>query len=243
METIKNPTITHFNAAPTVNTLLCAAKEAAKLPIPSPRHSRRFPPTAHLFETMTNLNLDPVHVYGMTKPTVLSPKATHAPLGTTSPERKIRPHGTPRPRLPHLPQRPHHQAQPAPRPTHRHRMQTARKSARSSFMGNTCAKEYYNDSEATAELFAGGVLHSGDLAVRHEDGSVQILDRAKDIIISGGENISSVALEAMLVQHDRVLEAGVVAVRDEKWGERPVAFVTVDERGMGVRMERNKHLD
>ncbi|CRK23646.1 hypothetical protein BN1708_018045, partial [Verticillium longisporum] len=79
------------------------------------------------------------------------------------------------------------------------------------FFGNICAKEYYKDAEATRKLFAGGALHSGDLAVWHPDGSAQILDRAKDIIISGGENISSVALESMLVQHPDLLEAAVVA--------------------------------
>lgn len=97
------------------------------------------------------------------------------------------------------------------------------------FFGNICAKGYYKDAEATRKLFAGGGLHSGDLAVWHPDGSAQILDRAKDIIISGGENISSVALEGMLVQHPDILEAGVVAVPDSHWGERPKAFVTVKE--------------
>jgi acyl-CoA synthetase (AMP-forming)/AMP-acid ligase II len=97
------------------------------------------------------------------------------------------------------------------------------------FFGNICAKEYYKDKPATAKLFAGGALHSGDLAVWHPDGSAQILDRAKDIIISGGENISSVALEGMLAQHPDVLEVGVVAVQDERWGETPKAFVTVKE--------------
>jgi len=95
------------------------------------------------------------------------------------------------------------------------------------FAGNICAKGYYKDVEATRALFAGGVLHSGDLAVVHPDGSAQILDRAKDVIISGGENISSVALESMLVRHPDVLEAGVVAVADAHWGERPKAFLTL----------------
>lgn len=94
------------------------------------------------------------------------------------------------------------------------------------FLGNICAKSYYKDPEATRKLFAGGVLHSGDLAVMHPDGAVQILDRAKDIIISGGENISSLALESMLVTHPDILEAGVVAVSDSHWGERPKAFIT-----------------
>lgn len=104
------------------------------------------------------------------------------------------------------------------------------------FLGNICAKEYYKDTEASRKLFAGGALHSGDLAVWHPDGSAQILDRAKDIIISGGENISSVALEGMLVQHPDVVEAGVVAVQDDHWGERPKAYITVKE-GKNVRQE------
>ena len=97
------------------------------------------------------------------------------------------------------------------------------------FFGNICAKGYYKDDEATKKLFAGGCLHSGDLAVWHPDGSAQIFDRSKDIIISGGENISSVSLESMLVEHDDVLEAGVVSIPHEKWGETPKAFVTVKE--------------
>lgn len=104
------------------------------------------------------------------------------------------------------------------------------------FTGNICAKGYYKDEEATRKLFAGGSLHSGDLAVWHPDGSAQIFDRAKDIIISGGENISSVALESMLAEHDDVLEVGVVSVPDEHWGERPKAYVTVKE-GRTVRGE------
>lgn len=95
------------------------------------------------------------------------------------------------------------------------------------FIGNICARGYYRDAEATRKLFAGGVLHSGDLAVWHPDGAIQILDRAKDIIISGGENISSLALESMLVTHPDILEAACVGVADEKWGEAPKAFVTL----------------
>jgi acyl-CoA synthetase (AMP-forming)/AMP-acid ligase II len=95
------------------------------------------------------------------------------------------------------------------------------------FTGNICAKGYFKDPVATAKLFRGGVLHTEDLAVWHPDGSVQIQDRAKDIIISGGENISSVSLESMLVKHPEILEVGVVAVPDSHYGERPKAFVTV----------------
>lgn len=93
--------------------------------------------------------------------------------------------------------------------------------------GNLCARGYYKDADASSKLFAGGGLHSGDLAVWHADGSAQIVDRSKDVIISGGENISSVAIEKALGRHPDILEAGVVAVADELWGERPRAYVTV----------------
>lgn len=97
------------------------------------------------------------------------------------------------------------------------------------FTGNICAKGYYNDKAATAKLWAGGVNHSGDLAVWEPDGSIKIIDRGKDIIISGGENISSLAVESVLVQHPRILECAIVAVQDEHYGERPKAFVTLND--------------
>ncbi|MFK7745737.1 MAG: AMP-binding protein [Roseobacter sp.] len=91
--------------------------------------------------------------------------------------------------------------------------------------GNSVMKGYYKNPEATREAFAGGYFHSGDIAVQHGDGYMQIADRAKDIIISGGENISSVEVEGVLMAHDDVLLAAVVAKPDDKWGEVPCAFV------------------
>ncbi|MEM9578029.1 MAG: AMP-binding protein [Pseudomonadota bacterium] len=91
--------------------------------------------------------------------------------------------------------------------------------------GNSVMKGYYKNPQATAEAFAGGYFHSGDIAVQHDDGYMQIADRAKDIIISGGENISSVEVEGVLMGHDDVLLAAVVAKPDEKWGEVPCAFI------------------
>lgn len=91
--------------------------------------------------------------------------------------------------------------------------------------GNAVMKGYYRNPEATAEAFAGGYFHSGDLAVQHPDSHVQISDRAKDIIISGGENISSVEVEGVLMGHPDVLLCAVVAKPDEKWGEVPCAFI------------------
>jgi len=95
--------------------------------------------------------------------------------------------------------------------------------------GNSVMKGYYKNPEATEESFAGGYFHSGDLAIQHPDGYIQIADRAKDIIISGGENVSSVEVEGILMHHPAVLLCAVVAKPDEKWGEVPCAFVELKE--------------
>jgi len=87
-------------------------------------------------------------------------------------------------------------------------------------------KGYYDDPAATAKAFAGGFFHSGDIAAWHENGYLEIQDRAKDVIISGGENISTVQVEKVILEHPGVLECAVVAKPDEKWGEVPKAFVT-----------------
>jgi fatty-acyl-CoA synthase len=91
--------------------------------------------------------------------------------------------------------------------------------------GNNVMLGYYNNPEATAKAFEGGWFHSGDLAVMHGDGYIELRDRAKDIVISGGENISSIEVEKVLAEHPAVLEVAIVAAPDEKWGEVPKAFV------------------
>ena len=93
------------------------------------------------------------------------------------------------------------------------------------FRGNITMKGYLNNPEATEKAFAGGWFHSGDLAVVYPDGYLKIKDRSKDIIISGGENISSIEIEDVLYRHPAVLAAAVVAMPHEKWGETPCAFV------------------
>ncbi len=98
-----------------------------------------------------------------------------------------------------------------------------------SFRGNGVMKGYFKSPEATAEAFKGGWFHSGDIAVQHPDSYMQISDRAKDIIISGGENISSVEVEAALMNHPAVLLCAVVAKPDEKWGEVPCAFIELKD--------------
>ncbi len=97
--------------------------------------------------------------------------------------------------------------------------------------GNSVMKGYYKNPQATQKAFSGGYFHSEDLAVQHPDGSMQIADRVKDIIISGGENISSVEVEGALMHHPDVMLCAVVAMPDDKWGEVPCAFVELkDER-------------
>ena len=102
------------------------------------------------------------------------------------------------------------------------------------FRGNIVMKGYLKNPKATAEAFAGGWFHSGDLGVLYPDGYTQLKDRSKDIIISGGENISSIEIEDTLYRHPDVLEAAVVARPDNKWGETPCAFVTLKDTAVEV---------
>jgi len=95
------------------------------------------------------------------------------------------------------------------------------------FKGHVVMKGYLKNPTATQEAFEGGWFHSGDLAVLHPDGYIELRDRSKDIIISGGENISTIEVEGVLYQHPAVLEAAVVARPDDKWGETPCAFITL----------------
>ena len=88
-------------------------------------------------------------------------------------------------------------------------------------------KGYYENPEATAEAFTGGWFHSGDVGVMHPDGRIELRDRKKDIIISGGENISTIEVEQAVASHPAVMECAVVAIPDERWGEVPKAFVTL----------------
>jgi acyl-CoA synthetase (AMP-forming)/AMP-acid ligase II len=108
--------------------------------------------------------------------------------------------------------------------------------------GNTVMAGYYLDPEATAEAFRGGWFHSGDLGVMFPDGYIELRDRAKDIVISGGENISTVEVEQALMSHLCVLEAAVVGVPDDKWGEHPKAFVTLRAGTSATEQELIAHV-
>jgi len=182
---LKEEHITHYCAAPTVNTLLCAAKEAERLPEPVRVTVAASPPTAHLFEQMTNLNLHPVHVYGLTETYGPITKGYLLPSWDTIPKSEKyqkmarQGHGF----LTSLPVRVIKNDLPEGEVVDVEK--DGKEIGEIVCLGNICCKDYYKDPEATRKLFAGGVLHTGDLAVWHPDGAVQILDRAKDIIISG----------------------------------------------------------
>ncbi|PKS11921.1 hypothetical protein jhhlp_001216 [Lomentospora prolificans] len=240
---LKEEGVTHFNAAPTVNTLLCSAKEAERLPKPVKVTVAASPPTAHLFEQMSNLNLIPRHVYGLTESygpltvsyelpdwEALPPKERFAKIArqghgfiTSLPARVVKTKS----------EEDADSIDPSEPQIAEDVLVDVKKDGKEIgeivFFGNICAKGYYKDPEATKKLFLGGGLRTGDLAVWHTDGSIQILDRAKDIIISGGENISSVALESLLAEHPSILEVAVVAVQDSHWGERPKAYITAKD--------------
>jgi acyl-CoA synthetase (AMP-forming)/AMP-acid ligase II len=188
---LKEENITHFNAAPTVNTLLCAAKEAVRLENPVRVTVAASPPTAFLFQQMTALNLIPVHVYGLTETYGPITKGYHMPEWETLPEKEKfarmarQGHGF----VTSLPARVIKTEQPDGVIIDVEK--NGKEIGEIVFEGNICAKGYYKDAEATRKLWAGGVSHSGDLAVWHPDGAIQILDRAKDIIISGNDSSSS----------------------------------------------------
>lgn len=164
---------------------MCAAKEAERLPEPVRVTVAASPPTPHLFELMTSHNLHPVHVYGMTETYGPITKGYYMPEWDTIPRsekyKKMarQGHGF----VTSLPVRVIKTE--VPEGTIIDVKRDGQEIGEIVFVGNICAKGYYKDSEATRKLFAGGVLHSGDLAVWHADGAIQILDRAKDIIISG----------------------------------------------------------
>ena len=109
------------------------------------------------------------------------------------------------------------------------------------FRGNIVMKGYLKNRQATDEAFAGGWFHSGDLGVMHPDGYIQLKDRSKDIIISGGENISSIEVEDAIYKHHAVAACAVVAKPDEKWGETPVAYVELKPGKQATEAEIIEH--
>ena len=215
--------ITHFGGAPVVlNMLANAPNEDQKTFDRSIKvMTAGAPPPAKVLESMAEFGFDVLHVYGLTETyghILLS--ASQAEWQTKSEEQRAELLSRQGVRFPMM-----EEVSVIDPKTQIPVTKDGETIGEIVMRGNTTMKGYLKNKKATAEAFSGGWFHSGDLAVVHEDGYIQIKDRAKDIIISGGENISSVEIENVLYQHPDISEAAVVAMQDETWGEVPCAFV------------------
>jgi len=212
---------THLCAAPTLLTMLLGAPEAAPTPQPVQVFVGGAPPAPALLERAADLNLDVTHLYGLTE--------SYGPIAVCAwnPEWDELP-GERRARL--LARQGVSTVVSEPMRVVDDEMRDVPRDGATLgevvLRGDNVMVGYYRDPEATQQAFRGGWFHTGDLGVMHPDGYVELRDRLKDIIISGGENIATIEVEQALVAHPAVAEAAVVGAPDDHWGEVPVAFVT-----------------
>ena len=224
-EAIKEHRVTHFCGAPVVlNTLINAAEELKQgIEHQVNAMTAGAAPPAAVIAGMEKLGFNVTHVYGLTETygpcVVCAPQDEWYELDIDSRSEMVARQGVRAPLQDELMVADPETMQAVPKDG---------KTMGEIFMrGNLTMKGYLKNPPTTRASFEGGWFHSGDLAVWHEDGYVQIKDRSKDIIISGGENISSLEVESVLFKHPKILEAAVVAASDEKWGEVPCAFVSL----------------
>lgn len=223
---IANLGVTHFCAAPVVlNTIVNAPPEDAILPLPRLVHvmtAGAAPPPSVLFKMSQN-GFRVTHTYGLSETygpsTICAWKPEWDNLPPETQAKMNARQGVPYTALEHLDVVDTQTMKPVPA--------NGTTVGEIVFRGNIVMKGYLKNPKANSEAFANGWFHSGDLAVKHPDGYIEIKDRSKDIIISGGENISSVEVENTLYQHPLIAEASVVARPDTRWGESPCAFVTL----------------
>jgi fatty-acyl-CoA synthase len=215
--------VTHYNGAPTVQLMIINHPDAHRLEQPVTAMVAASPPSPTLLARMSELNFRIVHVYGLTE--------TYGPI-TVCPVQEERQ------QLP-LEQRAKllaRQGQAYPSADLIRVVdedmtdipQDAEAMGEVVMRGNKVMSGYFADEAATEKAFRGGWFHSGDLAAWHPDGNIELRDRSKDIIISGGENISSIEVEQTICAHPTVLECAVIGIPHERWGERPKAFVTLN---------------
>ena len=227
LSAIREHHVDHYCAAPIVHNLLINTPAALREGI---RHAVRgmvagAAPPASMIEGMAHIGFDITHVYGLTEvygPASVAAKRTAWAAQTASEQTRL--NGRQGVRYP---------LQEGMTVMDPERMQELPPDGQTMgeimFRGNIVMKGYLKNPKATADAFAGGWFHTGDLAVLEADRYVKIKDRSKDIIISGGENISSLEVEDALYRHSAVMACAVVAKQDEKWGETPVAYVELKE--------------
>ena len=217
--------VTHMCGAPIVLNMLVHAPDDEKkaLPVRTKVATGGAAPASAIITAMENLGFEVLHLYGTTE--MYGPSTYCAPLPewTSVPDDERYTHmarqGIPHPLIEDMLVGDPETLAAMP--------QDGQSMGELLARGNTVMKGYLKNPDATAEAFAGGYYHSGDLAVWHADSYIEVKDRSKDIIISGGENISSLEVEETLYKHPQIMEAAVVAKPDDKWGEHPCAFVTL----------------
>ncbi len=214
--------VTHYNGAPTVQISLVNSPRAHRVDRQITVTVAGAPPSPTLIGQLKALNFRPIHVYGLTETygphTVCEWHPEWEQLSLEDQARKLARQGQ------------NYVISDGLRVVDGSMRDVPRDGETMGeviMRGNNAAKGYFEDEAATARAFEGGWFHSGDVAVWHPDGYIELRDRKKDIIISGGENISTIEVEQAVARHPAVLECAVVAIPDEKWGERPKAFVTL----------------
>jgi fatty-acyl-CoA synthase len=223
-ELIDGEGVTHYNGAPTVQLMILNHPRAHRLDRPVTAMVAAAPPSPTLLGRMSELNLRVVHVYGLTE--------TYGPI-TVSPEQEGWREFPVTQRARHLARQGQGYISADLVRVVDEQMRDVAQDGQAMgevvMRGNNVMSGYFQDPAATSRAFAGGWLHSGDLAIWHPDGTIELRDRGKDIIISGGENISSIEVEQAIAAHPAVLECAVVGIPHPHWGERPKAFVTLNE--------------
>jgi len=221
-ELIRKEGVTHFNGAPTLQVMLVNDPAASTVEHPVTVTIAGAPPSPTLLEKIKSLNFKPVHVYGLTEtygPTTICAWHEEWENLAAGEQSKLRARQGQAYLISDLIRVVDENMEDVP--------QNGVTIGEVVIRGNNVMKEYFKLPDATNNAFKRGWFHSGDLAVWHPDGYIELRDRLKDIIISGGENISTIEVEQAIVKHPAILECAVIAIPGEKWGERPKAFVTL----------------
>jgi fatty-acyl-CoA synthase len=216
--------VTHYCGAPTLQIMLMNHAAARRLDQMVTVYVGGAPPSPTLLEQLRARNFRPLHVYGLTE--------TYAPITSCAWHREWDDRSSEE-QAQLLSRQGQGQIVADPVRVVDEAMRDVPRDGRTMgevvMRGNTVMKGYYNDPEGTEAAFHGGWFHSGDLGVCHPDGYIEVRDRKKDIIISGGENISTIEVEQTIAAHPAVLECAVIAIPNPKWGERPKAFVALKQ--------------